>query len=117
MPTAQANELRADLSLVDEHIKAGATTQRSKAMDKHWDRWKEFCLARHVDPHLSTWDDPVPMLQVFGERYRYGLLALRNNPVKAHTVEDDIRGTGVFPTGPPDPRKVAHGNIDFRIQW
>jgi hypothetical protein len=94
MLTAQANVLRADLSLVDERIKAGVTTQRSKAIDKHWDRWEEFCLAHHVDPYLSTWDDPVPMLQVFGERYRDGRLAPRNNPVKARAVEDGIRAVG-----------------------
>jgi hypothetical protein len=118
MPTAQANSLRADLRLVDERIKAGVTTQRSKAMDKHWDRWEEFCLAHPVDPHLSTWDDPVPMLQVFGERYRDGRLPPPNNPVKARTVEDSIRAVGqaFARLGAPDPRKDAHGNIDFRIQ-
>jgi hypothetical protein len=117
MPTAQANVLRADLSLVDERIKAGVTTQRSKAMDKHWDHWEEFCLAHHLDLHLSTWDDPVPMLQVFGERYRDGRLLPRNNPVKARTVEDGIcaLGQAFSLRGAPDPRKDAHGNIDFRI--
>jgi hypothetical protein len=84
--------MRADLGLVDERIKVGITTQRSKAMDKHWGRWEEFCLAHHVDPHLSTWDDPVPMLQVFGERYRDGRLLPRNNPVKARaSVQWDRR--------------------------
>jgi hypothetical protein len=118
MPTAQANAMRADLSRVDERIKAGVTTQRSKAMDKHWGRWEEFCLTHHVDPHLSTWDYPVPMLQVFGERYRDGRLPPRNNPIKDRTVEDGIRAVGqaFARLGPPDPRKDAHGGIDFWIQ-
>jgi elongation factor P--beta-lysine ligase len=46
-----------------------ATKQRSNATDNHWSRWNEFCMDHNVDPYLSTQKDPVPMLQVFGERY------------------------------------------------
>jgi hypothetical protein len=60
MPSAQANALRADISLVDEHIKAGVTKQYSNAMDKHWSLWDAFCLAHNFDPYLSTWEDPPP---------------------------------------------------------
>jgi hypothetical protein len=87
-------------------------------MDMHWSRWDAFCVAHNVDPYLTTWEDPVPMLQVFGERYRDGRLAPRHKPVKARTVEDGIRAVGQAHArlGAPDPRKDAHGGIDFRIQ-
>jgi hypothetical protein len=42
---------------------------RFKSMDKHWSHWDEFCVAHNVDPYLMTWEDHVPMLKVFGERY------------------------------------------------
>jgi hypothetical protein len=103
--------LRSDLSLVDERIRAGVTKQRSNAMEKHWSRWDAFCLTHNVDPYLSTWGDPVPMLQVFGERYRDGRLAPRHKPVKARTV-----GQAHARLGGPDPRKDSQGGIDFRIQ-
>jgi hypothetical protein len=68
LPPAQANALRSGLGFVDEHIKAGVTKQCSKVMDKNWSIWDVSCLAHNVDPYLLTWEYPVPMLQVFGER-------------------------------------------------
>jgi hypothetical protein len=87
-------------------------------MDKHWGRWEQFCLENNVDPYLQTWDDPVPIIQVFGERYRDGRLAPKQNSVKSRTVEDTLRAVGQAHSrlGPPDPRKDHHGKIDFRIQ-
>jgi hypothetical protein len=68
-------------------------------MDKHWGRWEQFCLDNNVDPYLQTWDDPVPIIQVFGERYRNGL-APKQNSVKPRTVEDALRAVpGARPTG------------------
>jgi hypothetical protein len=84
-------------------------------MEKHWSRWDEFCLAHNVDPYLSTWADPVPMLQVFGEIYRYGRLPPRHNHVKARKVEDSPRAVGqaYARLGGPDPRKDSHGVLTF----
>jgi hypothetical protein len=75
-------------------------------------------VAHNIDPYLKTWADPVPILQVFGERYRDGRLAPLKNPVKARTVEDALRAVGQAHArlGPPDPRRDTFGGIDFRIQ-
>jgi hypothetical protein len=66
---------------------------------------------------MRRWDDPVPLLQVFGERYRNGQLAPRQNAVRARTVEDALCAIGqTFALlGSPDIRKDAFGDIDFRI--
>jgi hypothetical protein len=87
-------------------------------MDNHWTRWDAFCMAHNIDPYLKTWADPVPILQVFGERYRDGRLAPLKNPVKARTVEDALRAVGQAHArlGAPDPRRDTFGGIDFRIQ-
>jgi hypothetical protein len=74
--------MRIDLGIVDERIKYGVTAQRAKAMDNHWTRWDAFCVAHNIDPYLRTWTDPVPILQVFGERYRDGRLGPSNSPSK-----------------------------------
>jgi hypothetical protein len=118
LPITQSNVFRADLRTVDNKIKAGVTLRRSKAQDKYWERWDEFCLENGIDPFLRAWDDPVPILQVFGQRYRDGRIAPRNNAVRAQTVEDALRAIGqAFAwVGSPDVRKNIYGDIDFRIQ-
>jgi hypothetical protein len=57
-------------------------------------------------------------LQVFGQRYRDGRIALRHNAVRAGTVEDALRAIGqaFVRVGSPDARKNIYGDIDFRIQ-
>jgi hypothetical protein len=68
----KAYVIHADLRLVDEKIRAGVTLQRAKDQDKHWVRWDQFCLDNDIDPFLRCWEDHIPILQVFGHRYRYG---------------------------------------------
>jgi hypothetical protein len=60
-------------------------------MYKHWSRWDVFCVAHNVDPYLKFWEDTVPLLQVFGERYRDRSLAPHKKPVRDRTVEDGLR--------------------------
>jgi hypothetical protein len=87
-------------------------------MDNHWTHWDAFCVAHNIDPYLKRWADPVPILQVFGERYRDGRLAPLKQPVKARTVEDAIRAVGqaYAQLGGADPRRDTFWGIDFRIQ-
>jgi hypothetical protein len=68
---------------------------------------------------LQTWDDPVPIIQVFGERYRDGLLTSLHNTIKSRMVEDALRAVGqahARMSPPSGPRKDHHGGIDSRIQ-
>jgi hypothetical protein len=100
-PTCKANSLLADIGIVDKRIQSGITAKRANAMDKHWGRWEQFCLEHNVDPYLQDWEDPVPLIQVFGERYRDGRLAPLHNTIKSRTVEDALRvgGVGVHQSG------------------
>jgi hypothetical protein len=117
MSTARANALLTDLGTVDDRIRSGVTPQRAKAMENHWNRWYAFCLELGVDPFMRRWEDPVSLLQVFGERYCDGRLAPRQNAVRARTVEDAMRAMGQMfaRLGSPDIRKDVYGDIDFRI--
>jgi hypothetical protein len=115
---AKADALLSDLGLVQEAIKLGVTSQRAKAQDQHWDRWDAFCIGHNIDPFLRTYRDPIPILQIFAQRYRDGRIAPSHRQVKSRTVEDALRAVGqkFARMGTPDIRKDSTGNIDFRIQ-
>jgi hypothetical protein len=79
--------------------------------------WEKFTLESNLDPFLCTCSDPVPIIQVFAQRYRDGRIATKGNPVWSGTVEDAVRAVGQAFThlGDPDIRKDLFGEIDFRI--
>jgi hypothetical protein len=118
MHPSKAAKFRADLRLVQEKNRAGVTAQRSKAQDKHWERWDAFCIDLGIDPFLRTWSDPIPILQVFGQQYRDGRIAPSGKCVRSRTVEDALRAVGqtFARLGAADVRKDFSGDIDFRIQ-
>jgi hypothetical protein len=79
--------------------------------------WEKFTLESNLDPFLRTCSDPVPIIQVFAQRYRDGRIAPKGNPVRSGTVEDTVRALGQAFThlGGPDIRKDVFGEINFRI--
>jgi hypothetical protein len=79
--------------------------------------WEKFTLESNLDPFLRNCSDPVPIVQVFAQRYRDGRIAPKGNPVRSGTVEDAVRAVGQAFThlGAPDIRKDVFGEIDFRI--
>jgi hypothetical protein len=62
--------------------------------------------------------DPVPILQIFGARYRDGRIAPSKKLVRAGSVDDALRAVGqtFARMGSKDIRKDSLGNIDFRLQ-
>jgi protein gp37 len=86
LPTFKVNVLRADLGVVDKRIRSGDTSKRVNVMDNQWGRWEQFCFEHNVDPYFQTWDDTVPIIQVFGERYHNGRLTPLHNAVKSRTA-------------------------------
>jgi hypothetical protein len=118
MHPSQGNRLRADLRLVEENNKAGVAAQQSKAQDKHWERWDVFCIKNRIDLFLRAWSDPIPVLQVFGQRYRDGRIVPIKKYVRSRTVEDALWEIGqtFARMGAPEVRKDFSGEIDFRIR-
>jgi hypothetical protein len=108
------NKYRADLRLVEEKNKAAVTAQRSKAQDKHWERWDAFCVENGIYPLLRAWSDPIPVLQVYCD----GRIAPRKKCVRSRTVEDALRVVGqtFARLGGPDFRKDFSGEIVFCIR-
>jgi len=117
MQIDEANEFRADLRLAEKTVQEGVTAAYNKRKSKHWVVWLQFCSQHKLDPFLSAFEDPVPILQVFGQRYRDGRLSLSGSPVSAKTAIDAIRsvGQGFLRVGTQDPRLGSDGSIDFRL--
>ena len=94
VPLSTANALRTDLPIVQEAVRLGVTAKCAAALDKHWERWDKFCIGHNIDPFLRDWEDPAPILQVFGQRYRDGRLAPQKHAVRSRTVKDALRAIG-----------------------
>jgi hypothetical protein len=118
LPPSAADVFRADLCLVQDAIRTGVVPGRAAAADNHWDRWVAYCHSLGHDPWLFEVPDRLPILQVFGARYRDGRLAPMHKPVRSRTVEHALRAVGqtFAHMGTTDIRKDCHGRIDFRLQ-
>jgi hypothetical protein len=74
-------------------------------------------LENSIEPFMRRCYDPIPLLQVFAQRYRDGRITPRHNAVRSDTVSDAVRAAGqtFARLGARDIRKDAYGDIDFRI--
>lgn len=117
MPREARDAFRADLSLVQEAVRAGVDPTYTRKKDNHWDIWVEYCSSISIDPSFDGILDPIPYLQVFAHRYRIGQIAARGNAVKSTPVSDVLRsvGQGFTSVGAPDPRLNSFGKQDFRL--
>lgn len=118
MPPPSRDEVRSDLGLLRAAFDAGVVPSRARAQNSIWSIWHDFCYALGTDTTLTAVDDPVLLLQIFGQRYRDGRIAPRHREVRSRTVEDALRavGQGFARLGAPDPRLNSTGGIDFRLQ-
>ncbi len=108
---------RADLRAVQETFRTGVVESTATAADKWWNTWMAFCRDHAVDPWFPDDIDPIPYLQVFGQRYRDGRLAPRGQPVRSDTVAKVLRyiGQGYLRVGARDIRLDNSGRVDFRL--
>lgn len=109
--------MRRDFRAVQTAVASGVVPSRSKAADHAWARWLTFCSKLAIDPLLSSVQDAVPILQLFGHGHRTGKLAPNGNPVRSRTVEDTIRhvAQSFASMGANDPRLNSFGKTDFRL--
>ena len=100
----------------DATVKRGST-QRGANAATSWELWTSFCASLGLDASRLPTEDPVPLLQLFAQRYRTGVLAPGRRSVRARAVEDAVRpvGQAYARMGTPDPRLDRHGQLDFRL--
>ena len=116
-PSAR-DAFRADHGLAMQAFRAGTVLARARSKDNTWLRWCDYCEELGVDPMLNDVDDPIPVIQVFAERWRTGKIAPRGEPVRSRTVENALRAIGqtMASVGAQDLRCNTSGNIEYRLQ-
>lgn len=116
-PAATRDRLQADLSAVADTFALGICASRWNATDNTFNIWEECCRKHLFDPTLEQYADPIPLLQVFGHRYREGSLAPSQTHVRGRRVGDAVRAVGqtLAQLGHGDPRLTPSGKLDVRL--
>jgi len=83
-----------ELSAIKAVAVRGISAGRSGSNDTTWSTWESICYNLAFNPFLANIPDPVPLLQIFAERYRVGTLSPSKAKVKARTVEGALRAVG-----------------------
>jgi hypothetical protein len=113
------DDFLSDFCAVQETIRAGVVPSRATKAANTWKLWLAFCREHNINPWFLSNFDPLPFLQVFGQRYRQGRFSPCNQPVRAGTVADSIRmmGQTYRQLGTRDFRLDKFtGQFDFRLQ-
>lgn len=119
MPTQVRDDFLHDYRAVQETIQSGVVPSRANKVANTWKLWMDFCTTHNINPWFPTTSDPLPYLQIFGQRYREGKLTPGNHPVRAGTTADAIRMVGQTykQLGSRDFRLDRFtGQLDFRLQ-
>lgn len=106
-----------DLHALSQDVDNGISPRRTKAAQTAWRVWTQFCATLAIDPGLSDFRDPVPVLMLFARQWREGSIAPLGQHVRARTAKDAVRfvGQAFAAVGSPDPRLNAQGKMDFRL--
>jgi hypothetical protein len=109
--------LQHELGLIKEAAAKGIAASSGVATDTTWALWTEFCRDLMCDPTLQDIEEPLPLLQIFANRYRVGHLAPSQSPVKARRVEAALCSVGQMITtlGYRDPWLQPSGKLDIRL--
>ena len=114
---ATRDQCRTDWRVIQETTAQRVSTQRAASGATAWALWEAFCASLRLDPLTIGHRDPIPLLQLYAQRYRDGTVAAGRHPVRARTVEDAVRAVGqtYAGMGAPDPRLDRHGQLDLRL--
>ena len=119
MPASKSDEYRALLCTFQQSVKDGVGEKYARRKDAHWEIWNSHCAEFGIDPFLKCYNDPIPHLATFAERYKSGAIAPKGKPVTADYVSDILCSIGqaFSSVGTPDPRmSTIDGKIDFRLR-
>jgi len=89
-PITKSNFLR-DYGTAQATIQSGISTGSAKSTETAWKQWEKIILEMALDPFFETFQDKVPLLQVFAHRVRPGKLAAHGNPIRARSTEVYLR--------------------------
>ncbi|CAJ1935372.1 unnamed protein product [Cylindrotheca closterium] len=115
---ADRRDLLDDIRAVELGIECGVCPSRVAKAHSVWTTWVAFCNSLTLDPGLSTVDDPLLIILLFGTQWRRGKIAPSKRQAQGRTAEDAMRQVGqtISSLGLLDPRmnRYAPGTMDFR---
>ena len=89
-PTA-SEAFRDSFRAASADITEGLSAGRDASADGYWAKWQNFCQRVALDPHLSSYEDPIPILVTFAREYRVGAVSAASGGVRSKTVQDAVR--------------------------
>ena len=112
-----AGRFRSTLRAAQKTVAKGVSSGRAKSTITSWEKWRDFTSELGLDPFLQTFQDKIPVLQVFIARVRSGELAARGNPLWSRSTEDYLRGVAqtFLSVGSDDPWLNTARKTYFRI--
>ena len=118
MDPAASEAFRDNFRAASADITEGLSAGRDASADWYWAKWQNFSQHVALDPYLSSYEDPIPILVTFAREYRVGDVSSASGGVRSKTVQDAVRSVAQTLTalGARDPRLSASGKIDYRLQ-
>lgn len=116
-PPAHRLTLQRELCTGKADAATGISSNRHSSNNTFWALWSIFYQELCQDSYLSTCPHPTPLLQVFANRYRMGIISPSGAKVQARTVEGALRTVGqtLATLGLPDPCLQPSGKLDLRL--
>ena len=110
-------EFESNLCIVKAKVRAGVNEEYADRKDWHWDIWETYYAKTHLDPFLLNIKDPIPYLEIFGQRLRDSRLAPSGWQIRSATVSDYLTSVGqrFANLGADNPRLNKYGQLDFRL--
>ena len=119
MSAVKSNECSALLCTFQQSVKDGVGKKYACRKDAHWTIWNSHCEEFGIVLFLKCYNNPVPHLASFSERYKSRAITSKGKPVIADYVSDIFCFIGrVFSSVVAlDPRmSTINGKIDFRLR-
>jgi len=96
----------------------GVLASRAHQTSSLWAHWCSFCVSLNLVKMLTSLEDHIPVLQLYGRCYHMGEMSPSCHPVHSHTVEGALHAMGqtMAGMGQSNPCLNLSGDIDFHIQ-
>ena len=119
MPAVRLDEYHTHLCTFNQSMRDGVGAKYANSKDSHWRIWDSHCTEFGLNPFLKTYNQPVPHLAVFAQRYQSGDNVPKKKPVSADYVSDILCpvGQAFSSVGTPNPRfSTIDGEINLAGQ-
>ena len=118
MDAITSEGFRDNVRATADNIAEGLSVGRDASADGYWAKWAGFYQQLALDPLLTLYKDPIPILCTISQEYHIGDITASSSNVRSKTVQDDVRPVAQTLTalGARDPHLSNGGKIYYRLQ-